>query len=314
MAETITTRDFSETDLPEVLDLMRRSLGETDLLARTPELFRWKHLANPFGRSIVLVAEEVGRVVGLRAFMRWELEGPNGTLLRCVRAVDTATHPQFQRRGIFRRLTLEAVEVAEEQGVDLIFNTPNERSGAGYLKMGWKRIGDIGIMIRPHPLRLLRSPKATGAADVLPPARPAADLNVVDRAPRGWRTPRSAAYLQWRFGDHPTARYFRVDQGPGTAIVRPNVRAGRHEQVLSDAFGTKPAAAIRRAFRSSPAAYMAGWFSSGSPERSAAHRAGLIPVPKLRALTLVARPLSQRAADVASLDDFDLALSDLELL
>ena len=63
--------------------------------------------------------------------------------------MDTATHPDFQRRGIFSRLTEAAVEAARDDGVDLVFNTPNEKSGAGYLKMGWQEVGPIGVMVRP---------------------------------------------------------------------------------------------------------------------------------------------------------------------
>ena len=69
----------------------------------------------------------------------------NGITFRCVRAVDTATHPDFQRRGIFRLLTRPGSKWRAEQGLDLIFNSPNEKSGAGYLTMGWqKRWGQSG--------------------------------------------------------------------------------------------------------------------------------------------------------------------------
>ena len=67
---TITIRSFEDGDLANVLELMRASLGESALLRRTGDLFSWKHFDNPFGRSILLVAEADGRIVGLRAFMR----------------------------------------------------------------------------------------------------------------------------------------------------------------------------------------------------------------------------------------------------
>ena len=41
--------------------------------------------------------------------------------------------------------------MAVADGVDLVFNTPNEKSGAGYLTMGWKKVGPIGAMVRPSP-------------------------------------------------------------------------------------------------------------------------------------------------------------------
>jgi GNAT superfamily N-acetyltransferase len=314
---TITVRPYVDGDLAGVLDLLRAALGETPLLRRTPELFAWKHLDNPFGRSILLVAEIDGRIAGLRAFMRWDLETPEGDTLRCVRAVDTATHPDFQRLGIFRRLTLAALEHAQAEGIDMVFNTPNPKSGAGYLSMGWMEVGTIGVMAAPGR-GALRGKAPAGAlpepADYVRGAVPVAGLSVTDRPAHGLRTPRRGDYLTWRFERHPTARYLAVGAADATAVVRPNVRGWRRELVLSDVFGTEPGAAIGAAVRRNRAAYLAGWFSAGSPERRAAVRRGMLPVPGVKTLTLVAKPLRNLPIDVATLASWDLASSDLELL
>jgi GNAT superfamily N-acetyltransferase len=312
----IRVRPYRSGDLPEVLQLLRLALGESPLLRRTPEWFSWKHRENPFGPSLILVATLGTEIVGLRAFMRWQLVAPGGARLSCARAVDTATHPAHQRRGIFRRLTEAALERAREAAIDLVFNTPNPRSGAGYLTMGWEQVGGIGIFLRAHPSRLLQRP----AADALPDssdfarAEPVNGLQSHDRAPRGLRTPRTDQYLTWRFTRHPTARYLRVDTEGGTAILRPNYRRGRRELVLADLFGPRPGRAARAAGRRSRAAYMVAWFSRGSPERQAILRAGFLPVPRVRALTLMARPLRSLGIEVGRFDVWDLALSDLELL
>ncbi|CAN5322075.1 MAG: GNAT family N-acetyltransferase [Acidimicrobiia bacterium] len=317
---SITVRPFEDPDLDPVLDLMRLSLGESAVLQRTPELFAWKHFANPFGRSIMLVAESGGRIVGLRAFMRWELVTRRGEPLRCVRAVDTATHPDHQRRGIFKALTLAALDHAREDDVDLVFNTPNPKSGAGYLAMGWRQVGQLGVMAAPG----LRRPLAKAPADGVPdPARWVAQARALRHAPmagiedrpaRGLRTRRTPGYLTWRFSGHPIARYGAVETGSSTAVVRANVRSGWRELVLSDVFGPDPGRAIRATVWRNRAAYLATWFSEGSPERAAAVRSGVLTVPKVRTLTLVANPLRPIDARISSLDGWDLASSDLELL
>ena len=74
------------------------ALGGGPAGSRPAEFFRWKHLENPFGRSFMLVAEADGRIVGLRAFMRWEFVAGDGAF-RAVRAVDTATHPDYPGAG-----------------------------------------------------------------------------------------------------------------------------------------------------------------------------------------------------------------------
>ena len=314
MAETINIRQFEDTDLGSVLDVLRASLGDTP--PQTPELFSWKHFRNPFGRSIVLVATAGSRIAGVRAFMRWEMITADGEILRCVRAVDTATHPDFARQGIFSRLTTEAVDRASEDGVDLIFNTPNPKSGAGYLKLGWTEVGPIGIMGRPT-LRMLRRRQQEADPDprsFLTAPEPVTQVSRSDRPARGLRTPRSEAYRLWRFQQHPTARYFQVPAEAGMAIVRPNVRGIRRELVVSEVHGEQPRQALNAVVGSSRADYLAAWWSKGSPERSAAIRAGILPVPGRTALTLMCRPLRSLLPPVENLAAWDLGLSDLELL
>lgn len=316
MSDTVTVRPFEEQDLAPTLETLRLALGETPLLERTPEWFGWKHFENPFGRSLLVVAEANGRIAGLRAFMRWELSTPDGGTLRCVRAVDTATHPDYVRRGVFRKLTLEALDLARADGVDLVFNTPNQKSGAGYLKMGWSEVGRIGVMVHPTWRMALRNGLAEGTEPSLLSADdgPAVQLDVEDRSPMALRTPRTPEYLAWRFGGHPTARYRRLDASGSTAVLRPNLRNGRAELVVSDVFGPSPHRAIGAARRRSRAAYLIGGFSSGSPERKAAIRAGMVPIPGVTGFNLFANPLVDLPVDVTTLTNWDLAVSDLELL
>src|SRR5688500_17576198 len=91
-----------EADIPEIVSLLKLSLGES-LMPKSERYWRWKHIENPFGVSPVLLAIEAGTIIGVRAFMRWAWSRGE-TRLEAVRAVDTATHPDFQGRGIFRKL------------------------------------------------------------------------------------------------------------------------------------------------------------------------------------------------------------------
>lgn len=305
-----------ESDLPEVLELMKVSLGEPPGLDRTQDLFRWKHEQNPFGRSVGLVADSGSGIVGLRTFMRWKLITPDSRVLHAVRAVDTATHPHFQRQGIFRRLTEEALEVARSESVDLVFNTPNEKSKPGYLKLGWKEVGPIGAMVRPKLRAIGKRPVERGAtaeiSALIDGGAPVDAQFLESRPASGTRTARGADYLQWRF-DHPGVEYRAVSNETSVAVVRANRRRGRDELVVADVFGD-PGRAFKRVVESSHADYVATWFSKGSPERRAAIRRGIMPVPGVRALTLVMRPLSPVPEELWSIDAWDMAVSDFELL
>jgi hypothetical protein len=208
------------------------------------------------------------------------------------------------------------VGTATDQGIDLIFNTPNKASGPGYLKMGWQQVGPIGVMVRPLLRRTGSAPDdvAPDPGDFFKSGTEEAGSPVTDRPARGMRTPRTAGYMQWRFAGHPTARYRAISHNGQTAILRPNHRSGRREVVVSELFGDRPSAAVRFSARVSRASYLAGWFSRGTPEWRGALVGGMMPVPGISALSLVANPLRHLSVDVLSLSEWDISLGDLELL
>jgi len=96
----------------------------------------------------VLVAEEKNKIIGVRAFMRWQWCKGDKTF-DGFRAVDTATHPSHQGKGVFKKLTLKALELSKAEGNHFIFNTPNSQSKPGYIKMGWQEVDQIKVSIKP---------------------------------------------------------------------------------------------------------------------------------------------------------------------
>jgi GNAT superfamily N-acetyltransferase len=182
---------------------------------RFDELYAWKHEQNVFGPSVQLVAVDGDAIVGFRAFMRWRFEH-RGRVVEAVRAVDTATHPDYQGRGIFTRLTLRALEELRDEEVSFVFNTPNEQSRPGYLKMGWRVVGRPPIAVRPRSLpsavRMARGHVPAerwseptdvgvdGGQFLRGEARVVGALLSSQPAARGLRTVRSPEYLAWRYG------------------------------------------------------------------------------------------------------------------
>ena len=140
-------RKATAEDIPAIVQLLKASLGDVSS-AKSEAYWNWKHVHNPFGPSPVLVAEENGSLIGVRAFMRWDWQ-QDGKIYRALRAVDTATHPAHQGKGIFKKLTLQLIEEASKEGFDFIFNSPNAQSTPGYLKMGWEVWGKVPVHIRP---------------------------------------------------------------------------------------------------------------------------------------------------------------------
>jgi predicted N-acetyltransferase YhbS len=323
MRAELTTRAAADDDLPAILALLRESMGRADD-ARFEALFRWKHLDNAFGRSPMWVACDGDRIVGLRTLMRWEFER-DGEVFRCVRAVDTATHPEFQGRGIFRRLTLDALAALELDGVDFVFNTPNAQSLPGYLKMGWQELGRARASIRPLTLRApyviarSRVPASHWSEEI------AFGLNVDDvldddatrrliastPTTHEYRTRTTAPFLAWRYGT-PLLGYRAVVTADGiergVAIVRVRTRGTAREVVLATillpADGSRAALgrllqAVRRAARGH-ADYLLGVGSIP----------GAMPLPRFGPI-VTTRSVVRTAPQ--ALRELRLALGDIEL-
>lgn len=307
---------YQASDEAEVLDILRMALGETPTLPRTPGFWRWKHFENPFGPSQILVARIHGQVAGVRAYLRWRFLTPSG-VVQAMRAVDTATSPSFQRRGVFRALTLEANKRAEAAGVDLIFNTPNHNSLPGYLSMGWSVVGKPRVYLRPlRPLGILRRSSVAGELDpdaVLPVGQTCRfDHEIKDRPPLGFRTERSVDYFGWRFERHPTVPYRMIEDRGGVFIVRPNRRSSRIEVVVSEVLGGGHGP-LRGLGSEIAADYLVGSARPGSSEARRFLRSGFVPAVG-HGLTLVALPLTSTAQAALSLSAWDLSAGDLELM
>lgn len=204
-------REARPTDVSEIVKVLKASLGEADL-PLSEEIWNFKHVQNPFGKSIALLAVEEDTIIGVRAFMRWEwnLEGKN---FHVYRAVDTATHPEHRGKGIFKKLTLKAVEIARENGDDFIFNTPNDQSRPGYLKMGWQTAGKIKVGLAPSWnsfLELKKNVQEYSISKNLSPELAQKLCNVwnnrLNSSSRMF-TPKTPDYLHWRYEINPLQKY-----------------------------------------------------------------------------------------------------------
>ena len=351
MTAAITARaDYSvraaaESDRPAMLDVMRRALGESETTPRTEQLWRWKHVDNPFGQSHTLLAETgEGRVIGLRAFMRWEFER-DGQVITAVRAVDTSTDPDYQRMGIFSRLTRQAIEDVRASGTDTIFNTPNPQSRPGYLKMGWQDVGLAQPLIsvvnypkfaaRVAFKKVFRRTNGRYAFDDFfkleapEPAKTLAGdsrlpgLLAADRDLRKGRvtTRRSAEYIGWRYGSHPAIdyRFVAKESGgvlEGAAIFRVNTRSGMKEIVISELLLSSPKPGVVKELLDDirhivAADYLIAYFSEGSLHRQLLQRCSFRRIPR-QGMTLVVNPLQPGIGGIFELDDWGLSMGDLE--
>jgi GNAT superfamily N-acetyltransferase len=334
----LTVRPYTDEDEGAVIDLLEASLGGGPAGERSREFFRWKHIDNPFGRSLMLVAEADDRLVGLRAFMRWRFRAGDREI-RAVRAVDTATHPDYQGRGIFSRLTLQATEMLAGEA-DLVFNTPNDKSLPGYLKMGWKAVGKIPVAVRVRrPIRFIRglpglkepATSAPGPAVRTPIAATALSdeaalsplLAAAARSGDGrLATERTLPYLRWRYGSAPLLDYRALVQGDrgeptGVAIFRVRPRGRLWETTIAEVVVRPGDRRTVRLLLHEVAAqadvdHMTCSFPSGSAQAAGARRHLFVPSPG--GLTFVVNVLeADQIPDPVVRASWALTLGDLEV-
>ncbi len=316
-------RRAADADRGAILELLRVSLGR-EVDDRYEALFAWKHIENSFGPSPAWLACDGDRIAGFRTLMRWEfLDGDR--VVRAVRAVDTATHPDYQGRGIFTQLTLHALDELAAEGVAFVFNTPNDQSRPGYLKMGWQVVGQLPTAVRPTRwIRVARIAKARVPAERW--STPSdAGIDVIDaladagavrslldaRAPgTGLATRMSPEFLRWRFGT-PLLGYRAIPAASGVrdglAIFRIRERGNAREAalvaLLTPAEGRRTAAALVRAVaRAADADYVLGlgggvWWPGG-----------MVRLPRVGPM-LTCKPVCAGAVPPR----WDLTLGDIEL-
>jgi GNAT superfamily N-acetyltransferase len=313
-------------DRDAIIALLAVSLGREADDPRFERLFAWKHEDNAFGPSPMWVAVDGERLAGFRVLMRWRFER-DGTPVSAVRAVDTATHPDYQGRGIFTKLTMHALDALRAEGVGFVFNTPNDKSRPGYLKMGWQVVGRIPVTVRPRsPAGLVRiararvaasrwsEPSTVGepAADVLARHDEVRALLASQPPASGLRTARTPEFLAWRYGTDLVAyRALSAPGGPehGLVLFRVRGRGAAREAVLADVLssGGDPRAEralVRRLVHAVDADYVI------RVGREAVASGGFVRLPGQGPIftwrDVCERPMPPRS-------DWDVSLGDIEL-
>ena len=104
---------------------------------------RWLYAENPCGPVIGFNAREEGRLaahyVCVPAVMRVD-----GRPARALLSLNTATHPDFQGKGLFTRLAELTYAAGAEEGVALVYGVANANSTPGFVrKLGFTLVSPL---------------------------------------------------------------------------------------------------------------------------------------------------------------------------
>lgn len=129
-----TIRRIFGSDVDALLSLYGKTFGSTF----SRGWFEWKYRDNPYvDDTAVYVAEIDGSVVGGAGF--WVLNLQTGRREhRIVQPCDAAVRDAHRRRGIYTRILGVGLDRFADEGVELAFDFPNEKTRGAFQKYGWR--------------------------------------------------------------------------------------------------------------------------------------------------------------------------------
>jgi GNAT superfamily N-acetyltransferase len=251
----------SPAQLQAYADLLNTTFGARQF---TPQALAWRYRDNPAGQVVGADAWDGERLAA--HYVTCPLEARiDGAVLRGLLSLNTATHPDYQGRGLFTRLAETTYGLGADAGFGFVIGVANANSTPGFLrKLGFQHVGRLAAGL------LMRAPRAFAAIPV--------------QYEGAWRP----ELLRWRLSN-PQGRYVAARRGGLLGVwARTHLPFVRCAAFLPDAAGAE--------LRAGPP--MAATLFMGLEPRIDLRRLGFLPVPeRLRPspLNLIWRRLGDRA-------------------
>jgi GNAT superfamily N-acetyltransferase len=156
----VTVNSSELPSIDKIIDLLSLVFPNSN---HTVDSFKWKHIENPYGPSIITYALHNNKVIGVRPLWKCNLIY-NGAMYSGYQPCDTVVHPDYRGKGIFTKMTIQALNFAVDAGADIIFNFPNNQSAPGYKKLGWTQLDNLNRYILP--INIFRNIKGYLAKDI----------------------------------------------------------------------------------------------------------------------------------------------------
>ncbi|HEY8082578.1 MAG TPA: GNAT family N-acetyltransferase [Solirubrobacterales bacterium] len=206
----VCVRPVKANDSPALLELFEACFG-TRL---STDYFAWKYYENPAGEVSGFVADAGDRLAAFYGVIPepWTVGGTDTAIFQ---SMDTMTHPEFRRRGLFVRLAeLTYDDVRHRTGRCDLVGIPGPASLFGFTgKLGWTKIHDFEVLTVPTLVARAWPKRGDRAVTVECVDRPDERIHRILNAaskPEGDAWPRlDGAFFDWRvFGRSP--KQFRV--------------------------------------------------------------------------------------------------------
>lgn len=111
--------------------------------------WRWMYKENPAGNGRIWLADHDGKIVGQYAIIPVVMKIVSETITGS-QSLDTVTHPDYRRQGMFETLAKEVYREAARDSIHIVYGFPNEFSYPGFIKkLGWFDVAAMQTMVKP---------------------------------------------------------------------------------------------------------------------------------------------------------------------
>lgn len=143
----LTLRPWRDEDQAGILELERAVWGETE--AVDPAFFDWQYRQNPQGRAVIFCCESPeGRIAAQYAVIPIPLR-VKGMRITGSLSLNTVTHPDYRRLGLFTKTAIAVYEQLRQQGIVYTLGFPNENSYPGFVrKLDFADLGRPTLLVK----------------------------------------------------------------------------------------------------------------------------------------------------------------------
>lgn len=184
--------------------------------------WRWKYKDNPAGEGIIWVAEHDSKIVGHYAVIPVLIKiGSETTIV--FQSVDTMTHPDYRRKGIFSSLANSLYDgLNQKPNTNIVYGFPNSSSLPGFMtRLGFLEVLKIPLIFKPFNWRNLLSLRLKNRALLEIAARSGELLERLIYKAKPYRVAKGLEIIQVdRFEESIDQLWDRVSNQHMTAVVR----------------------------------------------------------------------------------------------
>lgn len=191
----------------------------------TVEYLHWLYTLCPDGYAVGYDAFADGRLVAHYVVVPVCFASAEGSVIRGCWSLNTATHPEYQRKGLFVKLAEATYAAAHSEGSNFVVGVANNNSTPGLVRrLGFLNVGQLSTEIGYFRSHLVRQSS-------------------------GWMRRWNGASMSWRL-KNPSAKYEVHWHGQSVTVYRPflnglvNIDLG---DLPSDWFERSSQAVMRRA-------------------------------------------------------------------